>query len=127
MQKNKKFFLFTSIMVLALLIAGLSARISNGEASYEVEHEIKLPEYKSDTARMIDSYERTVNRLMDMKNNNSALVNIKLQNIENKLDKLIRISEENSNRLQKIEEKLGIEPEKKAECTKTKKQIQTQE
>lgn len=109
MRKNRKFFLFTSIMVSALLIAGLSARNSSGESNYEIQPEIRLPEYKTDTARLIDSYERTVNRVLDLREQDSRLLNYKLEKIETKIDTLVNKLEKLSERMQRIEKELGIE------------------
>lgn len=110
MQKNKKFFLFTSIMISGLLIAGISARISTGESStYEIQPEIRLPEYRTDTARLIDSYERTVNRVLDLREKDSRLVNYKMEKIETKIDKLTDKLDKLSERMGRIEKELGIE------------------
>jgi outer membrane murein-binding lipoprotein Lpp len=110
MQKNKKFLLFASIMISGLLIAGISARVSTGESStYEIQPEITLPQYRSDTARLIDSYERTVNRVLDARERDSRMVNYKMEKIGTKIDKLTEKVDKLSERMERIEKKLGIE------------------
>jgi len=95
-------------LVLGLLILS-SAIMQAGQKTYELRPEITLPEYRSDAARAIDAYERTMTHYMSLVERNLTGVNTDVRAVLRKLDsidaKLIALSV----RVARIEEVLGIE------------------
>lgn len=81
-----------------------------GEQDYDVRPEISVPEYKSDAARAIDAYEKMMNRYMDL--TESQFKNVALDN-QRTFEKLLEMQTEIARidmRLERIEQKLGLEP-----------------
>jgi predicted Ser/Thr protein kinase len=76
------------------------------QMKYEIDPWITTPEYKTDTARAIDAYERLMERYMDLSESyliDSQSVAQKLESIDAKMDDL-------SARLARIEKAMGIDP-----------------
>ena len=91
---------------------------------YDVRPEISVPEYKTDAARAIEAYEKMMNRYMDL--TESQFKNVSLDN-QKTFEKLLEIQTEIARidmRLERIEQKLGLEP-LPATGTKTPMQPQT--
>jgi hypothetical protein len=96
-------------LVLGLLILS-SAIMQAGEKTYELRPEITLPEYRSDAARAIDAYERTMTHYMSLVERNLTGVNTDVRAVLRKLDSIDAKMIALSVRLARIEEVLGIEP-----------------
>ena len=105
--------------LLAVVIVGLVAcivvplfttSIQGGEGiTYELRPEITLPEYRTDTARAIDAYERMMYRFMDLAERNLTGINTEVRNIAKELHSIDRKLTELSVRMARIEGALGIE------------------
>lgn len=114
MAERKKLIFICSAAVITALIFWFSPTIGGKEKVYEVRPEVTLPEYRTDAARAIDAYERLMERYMDLSagsftrlgSDSRAILN-KLNAIETKLDEL-------SQRIARIESKLGTEEPKPA-------------
>jgi hypothetical protein len=81
-----------------------------GEQDYDVRPEISVPEYKTDAARAIDAYEKMMNRYMDL--TESQFKNVALDN-QKTFEKLLEIKTDIARidmRLERIEQKMGLEP-----------------
>ena len=76
--------------------------------TYEVNPYITVPEYKSDAARAIDAYERTMNRYMDVLDNSLQYANKDVKDIAETLKSIDKKLSRLSKRIAKIEEALGI-------------------
>ncbi|HAL45255.1 MAG: hypothetical protein A2Y12_11200 [Planctomycetes bacterium GWF2_42_9] len=108
MTKNKNLL----VLCAAVAVCTLTVAVPNhnrGSQSYEFDNEITLPEYRSDLDKMIDAYERMVDRLMYANETGADLnlLNQKMTEIDSKLNMI-------SARLAGIEETLKIQkkPEK---------------
>jgi hypothetical protein len=123
--KENRNLLAVGIFLLACFIALCFSTSIHGGQKYVIRPEITLPEYRTDTARTVDSYERLMDRFMDMTernlvglNNDVKGVNRQLALINSKLSGL-------SVRIANIEKKLDIKrparPVKKAAPVRKKK------
>lgn len=90
-----------------VLVIWSSNSIQGGQKTYEIEPRITLPEYRTDTARAIDSYERLMNRYMGLTERNLIRIETSLGNIVKKLDSIDNTLTELSARMAKIEKALG--------------------
>lgn len=92
MKKNKILFILgLAVSLCAVVIAVSDSKHEKRENRYELENEISLPEYKSNIDKMIDAYERMVDKLLYATSSgtkfNSDVNSIykKLSDIDNKL------------------------------------------
>jgi hypothetical protein len=122
-MKSKKYLLFAGVVVIVCLAATQFAlslqdkRYSAGN-NYQVEPEITTPEYQTDTGRVINAYERLMDKYMDLAEEHIAAdcqsSSQKLESIDTKLTDL-------SARLSRIEKALAIDPNSQKPEPKTKK------
>ena len=97
-----------------------SASIHGGEKNYEVI--LPAPEYRTDAARAIDAYERTMYRYMDMTERDLTNIGTDIRNLSRQLDSIESTLRELSLRMAGIEKALSIEkPKKTTKATKTPK------
>ena len=110
--KKNPFEIGLFVLCFVILAGGAMSLFGAEEKTYEIHPEIALGPYQTDTMRLMDAYERLMDRYMNMvevnlqemsRGNQGALK--KLESIEAKLDAL-------SWRMGRIEEALGIEPPK---------------
>ncbi len=111
MTKNKILFVLgVAIAACATVIAVTNSthdRRDDRESRYEIENEISLPEYKSNLDKMIDAYERMVDKLLYATssgtkfNSDANAIYKKLSEIDSKLTLITA-------KLEKIEKTLGI-------------------
>jgi hypothetical protein len=117
MSKNKILFVLgVAIAVCATVIAVTNSTHERREGRYEIENEISLPEYKNNIDKMIDAYERMVDRLLyatssGIKFNADAnAIYKKLSDIDNKLTVITA-------KLENIEKTLGIKQQEQPTVT----------
>ena len=117
-KENKKLLVVGAVLIVCLIVIGFSSSIQGGEKSYEIKPEIKLPEYRTDTARAIDVYERVMDRLMNLTEKNLISINTDVKTISKKLVLIDCKLTELSTRMGRIEKALGINhSEKRVEKT----------
>lgn len=102
--------LITTIGVVSVLVGMLvlSKAIGVGRKTYKVEPEITVPEYRDDTARAIDAYERLMERYMDITEKTMLKTGEDTQIVVGKLDAINSKLDELSARMARIEKALGI-------------------
>ncbi|MCE5340926.1 MAG: hypothetical protein LLF92_07340 [Planctomycetaceae bacterium] len=117
MTKNKILFsLGIAAAVCATVIAVTNSTHERHDSRYEIENEISLPEYKSNLDKMIDAYERMVDKLLYATssgtkfNSDANAIYKKLSEIDNKLTVITA-------KLENIEKTLGIKQDE--QLTKT--------
>lgn len=108
MVRHKNLLAF-GIVLIAGVIVFVFCNSTKGY-DYDIEPQITLPEYQNDLGRIISAYERMIDRLMYLNENNGnglgteiKAVNKKLASIEYKLTVV-------STKLARIEKTLGLEP-----------------
>jgi len=86
-----------------------AASIQGSERTYELRPEIWTPEYRTDTARAIDAYERLMDRYMDLSESNYSRIGDNVEDVINKLDSIDKRLAQLSERIARIEKALDIE------------------
>jgi hypothetical protein len=114
MRTKKSLLAVSAGLVCCVVVVWFSTSIQGGERTYEVQPHITLPEYRTDTARAIDAYERLMERYMDLTEMNMFRIGSDVQDSGRRLDSIDNKLVEISRRLSRIEKALGIEEPKPA-------------
>ncbi len=109
MRKKRNIIIVWTIFVCFVVMWWFSASLQGEERTYEIRPAITLPQYKTDTARMIDAYERMMDRFFRLSEKNMTGINTDLKNVVKKLDSIDGKLTEFSTRMTRIEKALGIE------------------
>lgn len=112
-KQNKNLLAVAAVLIVCLIAVCFSPSLQGRERSYEIKPKISLPEYKTDTARVIDAYERMMDRFMDLTERNLTGIDREVQGIAKTLDSIDCKLRELSARTARIEKALGIEQPKK--------------
>lgn len=117
-KETKNLLTVGAILVACLIVVWLSGSIQGSRKNYEVKPEITLPEYRTDTARAIDAYERMMDRFVNLTERNLTGINRDVKDIDKKLVLIDCKLTELSTRMTRIEKALGIKQvEKQVEET----------
>ena len=109
-MKTKRNIFAAAIGILACFaVVWLSTSLQGGQKTYELEPRLTIPEYKTDVARIMDSYERLMERYMDLTENNISMVGMDMKYVITKLDSIDDRLTELSARITRIENTLGIQ------------------
>jgi hypothetical protein len=108
-KENKNLLVVGAVLIISFILIGFSGSIRGGEKSYKIKPEITLPEYRTDTARAIDAYERLMNRFINLTERNLTSINTDVNGIAKKLVLIDYKLTELSTRMARIEKALGIE------------------
>jgi len=109
MRTKKRLLAVIAAVVGCLVVVWLSTSIQGGQKTYELEPRLSIPEYRTDTVRIMDAYERLMERYMDLTGSNSAMVGMDLKSVLAKLDSIDGRLVELSARMARIEKALGVE------------------
>ncbi len=116
MSKHNNLLAFSIVLIICLLVIAFSDSIHGSEKKYEIEPEITLPEYQNDLGRVINAYERMMDRMMYMNERNFAGISTDVKDISKKLVSIDRKLTELSKKMTRIEKTLNIDqPEKSVE------------
>lgn len=110
---NNKVLTAVAVSIVCLIAVCFSTSIQGHEKSYEIKPKITLPEYRTDTARVIDAYERMMDRFIHLTEKNLTDIDTEVQGIARKLDSIDCKLTELSVRTARIEKALGIEQPKR--------------
>ena len=119
MRADRNLLWNVGLLLCCIVGALLVPSIIKGQ-TYEVNPYVTVPEYKSDAARAIDAYERTMNRYMDILDKSLEYANDDVKGLAKSLEAIDKKLSELSKRLERIEKALNI-PEDTAQ-NKTDKQ-----
>lgn len=123
MITNKNILAVALVFVCCITVIWFSTTSQGGPKTYEIQPRISVPEYKTDTVRAIDAYERLMERYMNMTDRNSTMIDRDLKEVIKKLDsindKLTRLSF----RIERIEKTFGIEESKPQENKKPRPKV----
>jgi hypothetical protein len=108
-KENKNLLVVGTVLIISFILIGFSSSIQGDEKSYKIKPEITLPEYRTDTARAIDAYERVMNRFINLTERNLTSINTDVNGIAKKLVLIDYKLTELSTRMARIEKALGIE------------------
>ncbi|HUS71943.1 MAG TPA: hypothetical protein VMY06_02670 [Sedimentisphaerales bacterium] len=105
-MRSKNLLAVAAGLVACVLVVWSSKSIQGGQKKYELRPQVTIPEYRTDTARAIDAYERLMNRYMSLTERNLIRIETKLGNIVKQLDSIDYKLTELSARMTKIEKAL---------------------
>lgn len=110
MKTNKNLWVVAAGLVVCVVVVWFSTSIHGRERTYEVRPEIAIPEYRTDTARAIDAYERLMERYMDMTEcwRNLTGIGMDVKNVAKKLDSIDVKLTDLCTRITRIEKALSI-------------------
>ena len=109
MRTKKRLLAVIAAVVGCLVVVWLSTSIQGGQKTYELEPRLSIPEYRTDTVRIMDAYERLMERYMALTESNSAMTGTDIKTALTKLDSIDGRLTELSARMARIEAALGIE------------------
>ena len=112
MITNKNLLAVGAVVVCCITVVWFSTSIQGGSKTYELRPQISVPEYRTDTVRAIDAYERLMERYMDLTERNSMRIGTDLKEVMKKLDSINDKLTELSARIARIEKTFGIEQPK---------------
>ena len=114
-MKTKRNIYILVVGIAALLTVALVYDTVQGSTrSYEISNEITTPEYKTDTSRVMDAYERLMNRYFDSNERNMDEIKREIKDLTEVMRSIDAEIKELSIRHEKIEKALGIEEPKPA-------------
>jgi hypothetical protein len=113
-QEKTNLLVVSVFLVVCLVIMVFSSSIQGSSYDIEVTPEISLPEYRTDTARAIDAYERVMDRFMSMTESNLTGINTDVKDIAKQLALINYKLSELSARMAKIEKALENQTSEKA-------------
>ena len=112
MKTNRNTLAILVVIIVCSVLVWLSASIEGSQKTYEIHPNIAMPEYKTDLARVMDAYERLMERYLDLTERNQSMVGADLKYVVTTLDSIDGRLAEFSARIARIETALGIEQSK---------------
>ncbi|MHC4644134.1 MAG: hypothetical protein ACYTBJ_01435 [Planctomycetota bacterium] len=110
MRANRKTSTVAVVLVCCVISIWLSTpEIQGREKTYEIHPQILTPEYRTDAGRVIDAYERLMERYMDLTEGNLLRLGTDLQLVVRRLDSIDSKLTGLSARMGRIENALGIQ------------------
>jgi hypothetical protein len=109
MKTNRYTLAILVVIIACSVLVWLSASIQGGQKTYEIHPNLTIPEYKTDLTRVMDAYERLMERYMDLTEQNQSMVGTDLKYVVTTLDSIDGRLAEFSARIARIETALGIE------------------
>ena len=109
MKTNRNTLAILVVIIACSVLVWLSASIQGSQKTYEIHPNITMPEYKTDLARIMDAYERLMERYMDQTQQNQSIVGADLKYVVTTLDSIDGRLAQFSARIARIETALGID------------------
>jgi len=109
MKTNRYTLAILVVIIACSVLVWLSASIQGGQKTYEIHPNLTIPEYKTDLTRIMDAYERLMERYMDLTEQNQSMVGTDLKYVVTTLDSIDGRLAEFSARIARIETALGID------------------
>ena len=112
MKTNRNTLAILAVIIACSVLVWLSASIEGSQKTYEIHPNITMPEYKTDLTRVMDAYERLMQRYMDLTEQNQSMVGTDLRHVVTTLDSIDVQLAGLSTRIARIEAALGIKQPK---------------
>jgi Na+/phosphate symporter len=112
MKTNRNTLAILVAITVCSVLVWLSASIEGSQKTYEIHPNITMPESKTDLVRVMDAYERLMERYMDLTQQNQAMVGTDLRYVVTTLDSIDVQLTGLSTRIARIEAALGIKQPK---------------
>lgn len=121
MRTGKNLLVVSILAAICVVIIWFSTSIEGSQRTYEVQPNISIPEHRTDTVRVIDAYERLMDRYMDLTERNIAGIDTDMTTVIHKLDSIENGMKDLSDRMARIEKALGITQQTEQAQTTTEK------
>ncbi len=108
MKTNKSLLAAVAAIACCVIVVVFSTSIHGSQNTYELRPQVGIPEHKTDIVRVVDAYERLMDRYLDLTERNSAMIGTDIQNIAVRLDSIDGRLAELSIRTARIEKVLGV-------------------
>lgn len=115
MKTNRNTLAVLAVIIACSILVWLSASIQGGQKTYEIHPNLTIPEYKTDLTRVMDAYERLMERYLDLTEQNQSVVGTDLKYVVTTLDSIDGRLAEFSARIARIETALGIDQSKSSQ------------
>jgi len=115
MKTNRNTLAVLAVIIACSILVWLSASIQGGQKTYEIHPNLTIPEYKTDLTRVMDAYERLMERYLDLTEQNQSMVGTDLKYVVTTLDSIDGRLAEFSARIARIETALGIDQSKSSQ------------
>jgi hypothetical protein len=112
MKTNRNTLAILVVIIACSVLVWLSATLHGDQKTYEIQPRLTIPEYKTDLARVMDAYERLMERYLDLTERNQSMVGADLKYVITTLDSIDGRLAEFSARIARIETALGIDQQK---------------
>jgi len=112
MRTNRNLLIVAAVVICSVLSVWFSTSIQGGSKTYEIQPQITIPEYRTDAARAIGSYERMMELYIGLADGNLGKINSNVQDILRKMESIDSKLTDLSSRIERIEKSLGIEQPK---------------
>lgn len=112
MKTNRNILVIFVVIIACSIVVWLSKSIQGSQKTYDIQPHLTIPEYKTDLTRVMDAYERLMERYMDLTEQNQSMVGTDLKYVVTTLDSIDGRLTELSARIARIETALGIEQPK---------------
>jgi Na+/phosphate symporter len=109
MKTNSNLLAIFVVIIACSVVVWLSATLQGDQKTYEIEPHLAIPEYKTDLTRVMDAYERLMERYLDLTERNQSMVGADLKYVVTTLDSIDGRLTEMSARIARIETALGVE------------------
>ncbi len=108
MRTNKTLLAVAAAIVCCVIAVWSSTSIHGSPNTYELRPQVAIPEHKTDITRVVDAYERLMERYLDLTDRNSALMSADIRNIAVSLNSIDATLADLSARTARIERAFGI-------------------
>ncbi len=108
MKTNKSLLAAVAAVICCVIAVLFSTSIHGSQNTYELRPQVAIGEHKTDIVRVVDAYERLMDRYLDLTERNSAMIATDIRNIAVRLDSIDSTLAELSARTARIEKALGI-------------------
>jgi len=108
MKTNKSLLAAAAAVTCCVIAVWFSTSIHGSQNTYELRPQLSIPEHKTDIVRVINAYERLMERYMDLTERNSEMIGTDIQSIAVRLDSIDSRLAELLTRTARIETALGI-------------------
>jgi hypothetical protein len=109
-MKQKKNLLIVTVAVFAGVVVVWSfTSIQGSQRTYEVHPQVTMPEYRTDSVRVLDAYERLMDRYMDLVERNLKDIEADFEKTAAQIDSIDTKLTALCERTARIEKALGIE------------------
>ena len=109
MGTNRSLLAVTVGLLGSIVLIWFSTSLQGNQKTYELRPQLTIPQYRTDVARVVDAYERLMDRYMDLTEMNLTTIGTDLKITAKKLDSIDAKLAELSARTARIEQALGIE------------------